>query len=211
MTAISSLRKFSECEAIAKNQRRAHASWTRVFTSIVYFGPVESELESEQTKFVPAEDFPKIKTLVTAAAISYPNACLINADIVVGEHLPAVIQQVIAKRGRAAVSRRYEFTGDDVERARLEDNDWGMDFFWATSDLWLQLTKVLPPHFRIGHDRWDAYLLGFFNTVAPGAFWDITGRRCIFHPRHVDRKREYEIWKVDDQFTLKSGMPRARL
>lgn len=211
MTCISSLRAFSDAPEIAQNQRRAHASWTRVFERIVYFGPCEPELESEQTMFVPAEDFPKIKTLVTAAALQASSACIINADIVVGDHLSSVLGQVASKRGQAAVSRRYEFQGEDVGGAGLVDGDWGVDFFWAVSSLWLQLVKILPPHFRIGHGSWDAYVLSFFNTVAPGAFWDITEKRAIFHPRHENRKRVYEIWKVDDAYSMKCGLPRARL
>lgn len=211
MTAISSLRPFADSAEIAHNQRRAHASWVKVFERIIYFGPREEELESDQTMFFQCEDFPKIKTLVTVAGLMQPSACIINADIVVGDDLLIVLGQVLQRRGQAAVSRRYEFMGEAVERGALVDGDWGLDFFWAVSGLWLKLMKVIPPHFRIGHNSWDTYVLSFFNTVAPGAVWDITGRRCISHPKHDDRKRVYEIRNVDDIYTLRSGMPRAKL
>ncbi len=211
MTIISSHRAHSDSKEVARNQIRANRSWQKIATRIVYLGNEEPHLSGHNVRFLPCADFPRIRTVATAAAISGTHACIVNADIVLSKETPIVIFDLLRRGGKAAVSRRYEFQDEHVEGAVLLPEDLGLDFFFATADLWLKLSRTIPPDYRIGHSSWDTYTLSFFNTIAKGGFYDITNRRCVFHPRHGDRKRKYNINPVDDKFTMKPQMPRAKL
>lgn len=211
MTVVSSLRAFRDCREFAINQKRAHESWQKIFSEIIYFGHPEPALSSPKTRFFPCEDFPNIRTLAATASSCPPYSCIVNSDIVLSHHLPMVINQLIRLRAQAAVSRRYEFEGECPENGKLVHGDWGVDFFWATTQLWRRLSEVIPEHFRIGHTSWDTYTMSFFNTVAHPLVWDITPKRVVFHPKHGSRRRPHFIKTVDDIYTLKPGMPRAKL
>lgn len=194
MIAISSHRALADSLEIAENQFRAKRSWELVFDAIVYFGPTEPLLNSAKTSFVEIEDFPTMSALFFAASKMDDFSCIINADIVTAPHLPGVVASLGHKGMAAVTSRRWEFNGDNIERAELKD--WGVDFFGAWPSVWRQAWREVPPSYRIGHNAWDSWLLGFMNTKHPKSFWDISRQACIYHPRHNERKRAYPIVPV---------------
>jgi len=206
---ISSHRALKDSPEVAKNQIRAHKSWQNVFDEILYFGDPEPELTCPKTSFITSEDFPPIAAMATAASMGGDFACLINADIVVSKGLIWAMGDVWKRGGMAATSKRYEFVDENLNDAQIVDV--GIDFFGASYDLWAQVAKRVPPHYRVGHSSWDTWLMGFFNTVAPQQYWDITNRRCIYHPKHGDRKRAHHIKAIDDIYTLSCGFPMLRL
>lgn len=208
MIAISSHRPNASPQ-IERNQIRAHRSWQQVFSEILYFGPPEPSLSCPRTDFMECENFPFISALCMAASLTASNACILNADIVVSDRLPMAINAVLMKKGNAAISRRWEFEGDDISRAALVD--YGIDFFWATPNIWRQASKAIPAHYRIGHTSFDNWIMSFFNTVSPRGCYDITARKVIYHPKHEDRKRPHPIQAVDDIYTLNCGWPVLRL
>lgn len=211
MTIISSMKPFRESRNIARNQMRAWASWTAIADKIIYFGEPEPSLNTRKTEYVESTPFPRIKTLALAAALVPTMACIVNADIVLADHTRDVLTYVMKRGGKAAVSRRYEFIDGNLDDARLVNGDWGVDFFFATPAIWRQLAKTISPEYRIGHVMWDSYVLSFFNTVASGATWDITKRRCVFHPKHEERKRPYSIQVEHTEMMNRCGMPFNRL
>jgi hypothetical protein len=206
MTLITSHRPLSESEEIARNQLRAKESWEPVFDEIIYFGKYEPALASIKTMFIESEEFPTIDLLLTAAALASGWTCLINADIVVSPMLGMVLQECIQKRVQAFTSMRYEFEPDanDLSKAKVKDS--GYDFFMTDTALWIGAAQKIPKGYRIGHNRWDNWILGYFNTVCRRRFVDITSRRCIFHPRHSERKQPYHIDVPQDQY-LDVGRP----
>lgn len=211
MMAISSFRKLSDNSEVAENQLRAFESWSKVFDTVILFGKEEFMIDWPNFEFVDAGDFPKIQTLALACSLADDMACIINSDIVVSPALYQVIQEVVRKGGQCATSRRYEFNpkSTDFNRAKIVDN--GVDFFCAYPDLWKICVREIPKTFRIGHCAWDSWMLGFFNTLRPRAFWDISKRRCIFHPKHGSRKRTHEILPVQDKYVGNCGFPTLRL
>lgn len=209
MIAISSIRALSDSMEVATNQIRAHQSWQRVFDAILYFGAPEPLLTCPRTSFIESEDFPFISALATAASMCSDWACLINADIVVSPAILSAIFEVQKKGGNSCMSLRYEFTGDNWDMGQIVDN--GLDFFAAEPWLWRKFSNSVPAHYRLGHSSWDTWAMGFFNTVCPRNFYDISRRQCVFHPKHGDRKRAHEIKPVDDIYTILCGMPLLKL
>lgn len=211
MVAISSHRPLDESREVAINQIRAHTSWLPVFDEIVYFGRKEAALESDETSFVECEPFPHISTLAQAASLTDNFACIINADIVVSTHLRKVINQVLERGGYAVTSRRWQFNGNGLVDAYLHPEDFGIDFFGTTPQMWRQISKQIPAYYRIGHNCWDTWVVSFLNTMLPGRFFNITEQRCIYHPLHGDRKRVYDIAPTEDKYTRHCGFPNRRL
>lgn len=211
MTAVSSFRPLSESKEIARNQLRAKESWEDVFDEIVYFASApEPDLKSSKTYFVPCEEFPTIDKMMTTASVANDWACLINSDIVVGPLLGTVIRDCIKKNIQAVTSMRYEFEpGADLSRARVKDS--GYDFFMSSPGLWADAAKQIPSGYRIGHNRWDNWVLGYFNTVCKKRFVDITSRKVIFHPRHGERKQPYHIAVPQDAYIQLGRPPFYRL
>lgn len=211
VTCVSSFRALADNSEVAFNQILAKESWNKVFGKIILFGAHEPKLESFQTEFVDTGDFPKIQMLALAASLSDSMTCLINADIVVASYLIPVLQDVERKGGQCATSHRYEFDprNPDYDKAKVVDN--GIDFFCAYPDLWKIIVREVPTEYRLGHCRWDSWMMGFFNTMRPRAFYDITSRRCFFHPKHESRKRVYEIPNLNDKYTGNCGFPRLKL
>ena len=198
---------MSDSEQIAKNQLRAKASWEKAFESIIYFAEPDARLASDKTKFIRTDDFPRIKLMVMTAAM-YPDiSCLINADIVVGEHLPVVATGLIYKGILALTSMRYEFEQDAPNFDRSAIADHGVDFFCATPQVWHKCWKMIPDEFRIGHGGWDSWMLGFLNWHCKLKFLDITPQRCIFHPRHGERKSRYTFSTPEPIFSHLSMFP----
>jgi hypothetical protein len=184
MNAVSSYKPFHLSIPCALNQWRAFDSWKRVFDGVVYFGEPCRTID-EGAKFVPAEQFPRIKDMAAYCAKLPGWSCLINADIVIGENFRDVEFRLMERGASCATSRRYEFDGESIEDGKIED--MGMDFFAATQPQWMRFAYECPDILRIGGQLWDTWALGFFNTIAPKTFFDITPCKVIFHPRHGDR------------------------
>lgn len=192
MIAVSSHRPLAQSAEYMRNQLLAHSSWEEVFDQIVYFGEPQQALDGDTTVFIDSEEFPRIKTLMEVAACQKGWSALINADIVVGIGLPRVEQELYRRRAQAAVSRRWQFELDD-DSTVPKVVDLGLDFFAASPGIWQEAVRCVPDIFRIGHCRWDSWMLGFLNATCLGACFDITPSMVIFHPRHGDRKQIYEI------------------
>jgi len=205
VTAVSSFRLLSQSEEIARNQIIAKESWDGVFDQVIYFGSHEPLLASINTEFIKSEQFPTIDRMMVAASLSNDWACLINADIVVSPLLAKVVEDCKRNKIEAITSMRYEFEpGQDLERARVVDS--GYDFFMSSPSHWAGAAKQVPSGYRIGHNRWDNWVLGYFNTVCRKRFVDVTSKRLIFHPKHGERKQPYHI-QVPHDIYLEVGRP----
>ena len=208
MIAVASFRPLDKSVEVAINQLRAKQSWEQVFDAIVYFGVRDARLDSPRTSFIPYHDFPTISLMAYTASISDDWACLLNSDIVVSPMLPAVWDEAV-EQDKALSSFRWEYVGDDLVNARVVDN--GFDFFCATPALWRKVSKEVPEAYRIGHNCFDSWLLGFFHTECRDKFYDITARRCVFHPRHGDRKQKFDIGHQPSNYQTLVGSPTTKM
>lgn len=206
MNCVSSFRPLKDSAEIAANQLRAKASWEQVFEHITYLGTEEPLLASPKTTFIPSEQFPTIDRLLTAASAGPGWCALINADIVVASTLPALVEECQRKGIRAITSQRYEFEINDVKLRNAKVKDSGYDFFMSDRTVWAAARNLIPPGYRIGHNRWDNWILGFLNSSIGRQFVDVTSRRVIFHPRHAERCQPYHIAVPHDQY-LELGRP----
>lgn len=188
MIAISSLRPFSDIPSEHNtNQREAWASWQEAFHSIIYLNHPEPDLESDRTRFLPWEPFPMIRDMARIASGIGGWVCIINADIVVSPKLPFVEGILNQKGACCASSWRWEFYPSvGVQSGRIVDS--GLDFFAANQEMWKKVARVCPEKLRSGTQFWDTWMLSFFNAVGQGGFYNITASRCIFHPKHGNRK-----------------------
>lgn len=187
MLAVSSFRPFADAPESALNVRRAFASWTPVFESVLYFGSPEPSLAGPRVAFQPYEGPPAIRDLMLACALSGTDACLINADIVVSPELPAMWAKARARRKVLLTGWRFEFdpAAPDYTRAARVDN--GLDFFVATPGVWRDLWLACPPNFRLGKPVWDSWLYTHCLRYLPGRFVLLRAPKLAFHPRHGDR------------------------
>jgi hypothetical protein len=169
-----------------RNQLAAKASWDKYFDQIVYLNDYEPELASPKTMFVPHEPFARICDIAAMCAAQTDWCCIINADIVLAHTF---------RRMEATLKRKsYEFDPNDgIDKGKVPDHDFGLDFFAAVPNIWKQVGEICPSELRHGCIRWDAWLLSFFNAVACSGFYSVTNHRCIFHPRHDGRKYGHEI------------------
>lgn len=206
MTSVSSFRPFKDSDEVARNQYRAKESWEEVFSEIIYFGAHEPALVSPKTFFVDSPDFPTIDLMITAASFCRGWVAILNADIVVSTMLGSVVAECIRKNVQAITSKRYEFEPDapNMDKAKVKDS--GYDFFMADAKLWAGAATHVPSGYRIGHNRWDNWVLGYFNVICGKRFVDVTSRRCIFHPRHGERNQPHHIQVPNDRF-LQLGRP----
>lgn len=206
MTSVSSFRPFKDSEEVARNQLRAKQSWEQVFDEIIYFGSDEPKLASVKTMFVDSKEFPTIDLLITAASFARGWVAILNADIVVSKALGAVVAECIRRNVRAITSKRYEFEPDAENMDKAKVKDAGYDFFMADAKMWAGAAQHVPSGYRIGHNRWDNWVLGYFNVICGRQFVDVTSRKVVFHPRHGERKQPYHIEVPNDRF-LQLGRP----
>ncbi len=204
MTCVSSFRPLGESPEIAKNQLFAKQSWEQTFDRIIYFGEYEEKLASPKTIFIGSEQFPTLDRMLTAASLSDDWSCLINADIVVSNTLGTVVLECIRRNIQAITSKRYQFENEDLQKAKVVDS--GYDFFMTDAKLWLGAAQNVPPGYRIGHNRWDNWVLGWLRVMCGKHFVDVTSRRLIFHPRHGGRKQPHHIDVPNDKF-IQNGIP----
>lgn len=211
MIAISTFRPLGECTDIDLNQLRAKKSWDEVFDAVILFGRFDPRMAHRNTTFIPCEDFPKIALLSRTASMCPGWSCILNADIVVAPNLISVWDEAVRRGCRAFSSFRYEYDPMDKDLGNAAVKDMGFDFFASEPSIWGQVCQEVPDDMRMGHGLWDSWLLGFFNVNLETRFYDVTSRKCIFHPRHENRKRVYEVGRVTDRYCSFSGAPRTRL
>lgn len=207
LVAISSFRALDECEEVADNQLRAKKSWDMVFDRIFLFGDYDKRLATPMTEFIPCEDFPTISLMTMVASWQDCPACLINADIVVAPNLKELVNKAWSKQALALTSQRLEFDPNTEDYFLARVVDYGCDFFCAFPQVWKQAYKAIPEQFRIGHQRWDSWMLNFLWHTLNRRFVDITTLGPIFHPKHGSRKMPHHIAVPDEAFFHQIGFP----
>lgn len=171
----------------------AWRTWQGFFRGIVYLGDEEPELKALNTKFVPSEQWPTIKRMAELASTHHGVTAIINADILVNPKLRVVENRLLNGPAAVASSRRWHIDPHlpNFDRAQLIDSDRGRDIFVCTQTVWHRIAKEIPGHLRIGHQQWDAWMTDFFNANYGTRFVDFTQMKCIFHPKHEDRRMPY--------------------
>lgn len=210
MIAVASFRPLDDNSEVARNQLRAIESWWSVFSDVFLFGKFESRWACPRMHFVEGPDFPPISLLYLLASQADEPAAILNADIVVSEGLAEVVDKAFGLGANALTSRRYEFdpAKPDYERAKVVD--LGADFFCAHPWVWAKAWRAVPTQYRVGNGGWDNWLLGYLGTTFRRTFGDITAARCVFHPKHTERKRiPMEAPLLDRYNTSSLGFPRA--
>lgn len=209
--AVSSFKPLDLSVEIALNQIRAHETWSRAFDAIIYFGPHEPRLECPKTNFIYHDDFPTISLMALTASMTGDWAAILNSDIVVAPNLYSVWDKAVRKGARAMTSYRWEYDPGDLNLANTRLADNGFDFFATSPDLWGRVSLEVPSTYRIGHNCWDSWLLGFFNTVLQRKFFDITSQRVIFHPKHGNREQKWPVVNEPSMYATFSGAPFTKL
>lgn len=210
LVAISSFRALDDSSEIAENQLRAKRSWDLVFDRIILFGSYDKRMTSPTTVFAPGEDFPHISTMAWEASQQNVPVCILNADIVVAQHLKSIVNQAWAKSALAMTSQRLEFDPKTEDYFRAVVRDFGCDFFCAKPEIWRQVYKTIPSAYRIGAGGWDNWMLGYLSLTFPRRFFDITTLAPIFHPKHGDRIRPPTGPAPEDRYiTSGLGFPPA--
>lgn len=207
LVAVSSFRALDDSAEVAANQLRAKRSWDLVFDRILLFGDYDKRMASHTTEFLPAEDFPHISTMVWVASQQSVPACILNADIVVAPNLKDLVNKAWFKGAMAMTSQRLEFDPKTEDYFRAVVRDLGADFFCAKPEVWRQAYKAIPAQFRIGHQRWDQWMLNFLWYTCRRRFVDITTLAPIFHPKHAGRKMPYNIDASNVNFYQQIGFP----
>lgn len=204
MIAISSHRPHGEDRGYADRQIAASRSWAPLFSAIHYFGEYESELEVWNSNFIGA-NWPTIKRMASYAASQDDYVAIVNADIVLTDGLKTVEEKIKAMTLPAATSYRYEFIGEDLASAVRHKEDRGMDIFIARPEVWKMVAERIPEYLRIGNNRWDSWVCGFFCYNLGYGFRHFTEYRCVFHPKHDGRRQsqfaEVIANGVDEYFT----------
>jgi len=209
LTAVASFRALDDSAEVAANQLRAKRSWDLVFDRIILFGSYDKRLASRNTEFIPCEDFPHISQMAWIASQQTVPACLLNADIVVAPNLKELVNKAWAKQIVAMTSQRLEFDPKTEDYFRAVVRDLGADFFCAMPAVWKQVYKAIPEQFRIGHQRWDQWMLNFLWHSYQRRFVDITTLGPIFHPKHEGRKMPHHIDASNVNFYQQIGFPPA--
>lgn len=169
-----------------RNQLAAWRSWQQVADAIVYFNDPESALESDITRFIPSENYPRILHLAEFC-MEQPDWCVIlNGDIVITPYFKTIEKKLNDKKALACSSWRHEFDpAVGIEPRTRVDN--GLDFFAAKPWVWAHVYAEVNEHLRLGAIQWDSWLLGFFSIRAAAGNYDITPSRCVCHPIHGSR------------------------
>lgn len=199
MIAISSRKPFGQSAEYDLNQARAELTWLGKFTNIHYLG---------------GETYPTIKEMATFASQQKMEfVCILNADIVLGPEILTVEAKMVDMALPAATSYRYEFDPadyPDLSKAERHKEDRGMDIFIASPPIWGLVAKRIPSYLRIGNNRWDSWVCGFFCANLGFGFRQFTEQRCVFHPKHGDRKvseHAHEIAAGNDEFFTRAKYP----
>lgn len=145
--------------------------------------------------------------LMKAASWCAGAACIINADIVVSPHLREIVYEAFSRGFEAVTSQRYEFDPATEDYTKAKVVDLGIDFFCALPHVWHEASIRVPNEFRLGHCSWDSWLSSYFNMSLRHRFTSLVKRRCIFHPKHGDRKQPHRIDFKDDYWSARPGFP----
>lgn len=198
MIFVSTCRPMGDDPEYDRNQLVAKASWEAVASAIVYFNEPQPRLASPITRFIPWEPYPRLIDVVDLCADQDDWACIINSDIVVMPVFKRLEAKLKGKKAVAASSWRWTFDpAVGVEPCAHNDN--GLDFFAAVPGAWNLLFEAMqkspqgeidsPRHLRLGAPSWDSWCLGaFFHLFSHMGFYNLTGSRCIRHPKHGGRK-----------------------
>lgn len=178
------------------NQIAAWHSWQRVFSQIVYWNAPERELSSSNTLFIPSQPFPHIWEFVEVAAYQKDWCAIVNADIITGDNLKKAMHAAKAKKAMALTSWRYEFDPAVGINAHARIVDCGIDFFAASPEAWQIVWQHVPENIRIGCQQWDSWMLGALGELLGNRFMGINNFRCIFHPKHGNRKYGGDVGPV---------------
>lgn len=195
MIFITSHKPFSESKEYALNQGRAAVTWSDLscVERIYYFGHYEEELnQGDKALFARKFDhWPRIKDMVAMASqLVTEYVALINADIVLTVGFNDVVKRMSDLSLPAATSYRYEFDPakwPDTTDAVRHKEDRGMDIFIAKPRIWKEVFHEIPDYLRVGHNRWDSWMCGWFCDHLGYGFRQFTDMRCVFHPKHGGR------------------------
>lgn len=183
MTLVSSFRPHADDPVYRENQVRALSSWEPMVDRIVYFGQFEPELSRPNVIFVECEEWPRIGVMAEYCAQVDRVSAIVNSDIVLAPAVSKVFEIVRHTSIGAATSRRY-----DLETGKLNPMDKGRDIFICKDHVWSKLAKAIPDTFRIGHQSWDGWAVGFFRVILDKRFAEFTQMKAVFHPQHEGRK-----------------------
>jgi hypothetical protein len=194
MTAITSIRPFSECDPEWKrNQLLAKRFMEMAFSRIIIFGETEPEMKSPKTFFIESEPWPTIKSMAEEASHHNGFTAILNADICVTPEIKKLERMMMFRGKVCASSRRWHFDPETCDYAAAElGNDRGRDIFIARRDVWRNYARVVPSALRIGNARWDAHATDYFRGRHDEGFIDFTASKMVYHPRHEGRKRPYD-------------------
>ena len=211
MIAISSFRPMDEDAEYARNQIAARVSWEPLFKSIFYLSAPDEQMAAPNVTCVAWEPFPTILAVSSIASSFSELVAVLNADIVLAPAFKEVETHMQQRGFEAAMSRRYQFRpGAPLSTGALVDA--GLDIFIASPNVWMQVHDLVPPEFRIGHNRWDTFMLGALNYLRPGRVLDFTRAKVVFHPVHGGRRQPYAISdKIPIPFFSHTSKPRIRM
>lgn len=212
MIAFSSHRPHTEhcAEEIKRNQIAAHKTWEVCFEKIIYLGDREEDLCGPNTQFVQSEPFPSIAAIATLCSSNRGWSCMINADIVLKPYVFSAVElQLLKNQARSASSFRFEFDPEDPKRT-IRLYDMGLDIYCAVNDVWRGIEREVPSHYRIGHDNFDRWIYGYFETKGQPTY-DFTGSRCVLHPMHGNRQRPFTVEDVFCVYRMNARPPRRKI
>jgi len=180
-----------------KNQLAAWRSWHAVAEAIIFFNDYQEALDSEITRFIPSENYPRILHMAEFMMEQEGWCALLNSDIVITPYFKTVEKKLNDKKAMACSSWRHEFDpAVGIEPRTRVDN--GLDFFAAKPWVWAHVYAQVNENLRLGSVRWDTWMLGFFSIRAAAGNYDITKSRCVCHPRHSQEGRKYGPPPPDD-------------
>lgn len=209
MIAVSTFRPHKDSEEYRQNQIRAMTSWVPIFNGIILMGKLEPELATHKTSFTFQEGRPHVRDMVGLLATQSEMGVWINADIVLSNAF-VTLEQLMKKAGCvAATSFRFTFDPKNgIWKSFKEPNDWGLDVFVATPEVWQDMYKHMDSRWVKCGQVYDSWMVGFLNKRHKCG--DFTDRKWVFHPRHGGRITEgmnSPQWAVGE-FSEWAGPPR---
>lgn len=219
---VSSVKPFKdEKDAYTANQVIALNSWKRVASKIILFNKPEdlAEYPLEGIEFRATknpEGIPYIKEMVgVLAKLDGDKAgAILNGDIVVEPEVLKVFdlrEKYQLGRAWGCTSRRHRLSPAREKLGVVED-DWGLDFFLATGQVWKLCEDYVPDFLTVGRGQWDNWMVGWMKAKVPVSRWfDITNLAVIWHKEH-SRKKKMSCYSENLMATVKQwgeGMPKT--
>jgi len=209
--AVSTFRPHKDSEEYRENQIRAMASWFPIFSNIILMGNLEPELFTYKTTFTFQDGRPHIKDMVGFLASEGELGVWINADIVL--HNAFVTLEHLMKKAGCVAATSFRLTFEPGRHATYasavrEPNDFGLDVFVATPEVWQDMYRHIDPRWVKCGQVYDSWMVGFLNKRHKCA--DFTDRKWVFHPRHEGRVKDgfnSTQW-AQDEFAPWAGPPR---